>query len=75
MMAVGVKTQPRFTAGPPQLLFERRFDREPCCGLNYDVTPDGEHFVMIQQEGLSELSQIHVITNWVEELKRLVPDN
>ncbi len=75
MMAVEVKTQPGFAAGAPRLLFEGRFDPKPCCGLNYDVTPDGERFVMIQQEGELELSQIHLITHWVEELKRLVPTN
>ena len=72
MMGVEVKTQPRFAASAPRLLFEGRFQRDPCCAANYDVTADGERFVMIQGEGGGRLSQIHVITNWVEELKRVV---
>ena len=38
---------------------------------SYDVAPDGQRFVMITAE--SELTQIVVVLNWFEELKRLVP--
>ncbi len=46
---------------------------------NYDVTPDGQRFVMIRtEESTTESSgttQITLVLNWFEELKRLVPTN
>ena len=46
---------------------------------NYDVTRDGQGFVMIRTpESSAESSgttQINLIQNWFEELKRLVPTN
>jgi len=38
----------------------------------YDISPDGQRFVMIKEQGES---QINVVLNWFEELKRLVPTN
>ncbi len=42
--------------------------------LPYNVAPDGQRFVVIE-EGESEpaVTQLIVVQNWVEELKRLVP--
>ena len=40
----------------------------------YDVTPDGQRFVMVQAaEQEAGATQINVVLNWFEELKRLVP--
>ena len=38
----------------------------------YDVAPDGEGFIMIRTSDRAA-ARIHVILNWVEELKRRVP--
>ncbi len=41
---------------------------------NYDVTPDGQRFVMVkpsEQQGAA--TQINVVLNWFEELKQRVP--
>jgi serine/threonine protein kinase/Tol biopolymer transport system component len=51
-------------AGKPQPLFEGRF------GSYYDVSADGQHFVMVK---MGESHPIRVVLNWAEELKRLVP--
>ena len=41
---------------------------------NYDVTPDGQRFLMIKEERRSRIStDQHRCQNWFEELKRLVP--
>jgi hypothetical protein len=40
----------------------------------YDLTPDGQRFVMIKT-GDEENLQITVVLNWFEELTRLVPVN
>ena len=40
----------------------------------YDITPDGQQSLMIERREMSRVSsQIHVVVNWTEELKRLVP--
>ena len=73
MMAVAVSTEPDFTAGKPRILFEGPY--ETVTGGNYDVSPDGRRFVMIQSEEESTPKQIHVVLNFSEELKRLAPAN
>jgi Tol biopolymer transport system component len=45
---------------------------------DYDITPDGQQFLMIFEQGKSDspefsTPQINVVLNWFEELKRLVP--
>ena len=42
---------------------------------NYDVTPDGERFLMVRNETppLENVTELHVVLNWFEELKRRVP--
>ncbi len=39
----------------------------------YDVTLDGERFLMIQEKVSTSSASIDVILNWTEELKRRVP--
>jgi hypothetical protein len=48
-------------------------DRRPFRG--YDVTPDGQHFLMVREiaQPPARLSQIVLVQNWTEELKRVVP--
>ena len=63
-MAVSVTTQPTFVAGRPKILFERRLDA-------YDVAPDGR-FLMYESNPEAAPTQLIVVFNWFEELKRLV---
>ena len=78
MMAVDIETDPAFTAGTPSLLFEISF-RPSLGGRNapYDVTADGQQFVMVQEIGIAdsevEPPQINIVQNWFEELKERVP--
>ena len=39
----------------------------------YDISPDGQHFVMIRGEGETGPTGFKVVQNWFQELKRLVP--
>jgi Tol biopolymer transport system component len=73
MMAADVKTDPTFTVGKPRRLFEGHYVVEPARHTNYDVAADGQRFVMIQVDEESAPTQINVVLNWFEELKRLVP--
>jgi len=70
MMAVPVETGALFQMGKPAVLFEAPFSDPDYASAQYDVSPDGEHFVMIQEAGPT---QIHVVQNWFEELKEHVP--
>jgi len=77
MMAVDVTTQPTFTPGQPKALFDDKYEPDPTGGQrpNYDVSRDGQRFLMIkpnEQQGQTA-TQIHVVLNWFEELKRRVP--
>ena len=71
MMAVAVRTVPTFTTEKPRLLFEGSYVLRPNVA-NYDVSLDGQRFLMIKEEGQAP---INVILNWFEELERLVPTN
>ncbi len=74
MMVVSIQTESTFQAGTPRVLFEGMYlDGEADMISNYDVTPDGQQFVMVRSAQASEQIQIHVVLNWFEELKRLVP--
>ena len=78
MMAVDITTEPAFRAGTPRLLFDAEWEVPTLGGqANYDVSPDGQRFVMIQasEEQQEAVTQINVVLNWFEELKRLVPTN
>ena len=73
LLAVSIETDPTFIAGNAEVVFERQY-ANPQGGRTYDISPDGERFLMIKQvESASEASQIIVVQNWFEELKRLVP--
>jgi Tol biopolymer transport system component len=74
MMAVDVATQPSFTAGKPRMLFEGRYEPTPATAPNYDVSPDGQRFLMLKPSETEQApTQITVVLNWFEELKRRVP--
>jgi len=42
-------------------------------GPRFGVAPDGQHFAILAENPDSPAREIHVILNWFEELKRLVP--
>ena len=41
---------------------------------NYDVSPDGQRFLMVKAgEQESAATQLNVVLNWSDELRRLAP--
>ena len=71
-MAVSISTEPEFKAGAPRLVFEGEYIN--VAGLSYDVAPDGKRFLVLKpQYDDSKVSELHVVANWFEELKRLAP--
>jgi Tol biopolymer transport system component len=73
MMAVDISTQPELRIGKPRVLFEGPYNPGPTFGRNFDVTSDGQSFVMTKRPDETIPQQINVILNWFEELERLVP--
>jgi serine/threonine-protein kinase len=75
LMAVGISTQPGFVAGKPRQLFKGGYLLSSFGVPNYDVSPDGQRFLMVKPVGQEQAvpTQINVVLNWTEELKRLVP--
>jgi serine/threonine-protein kinase len=75
MMAVDISMQSAFTFGKPRMLFEGPYEPTPITYPNYDVSPDGQRFLMLKPVGQERTAptQINVVLNWTEELKRLVP--
>ena len=39
----------------------------------YDVSPDGQQFLMIKAAGTEQAPSIVVVLNWLEELKAKLP--
>jgi serine/threonine protein kinase/Tol biopolymer transport system component len=75
VMAVEISTQPSFVAGKPRMLFEGPYLPTPLTNPNYDVSPDGQRFLMLKPSESAEAAptQINVVQNWFEELKQRVP--
>jgi len=75
MMAVDIATQPSFAAGKPRMLFEGQYETTPNSLTNYDVSADGQRFLMLKPTEQTEAppTQINVVLNWFEELKQKVP--
>ena len=77
LMVVDIETEPGFTAGTARLLLEGYFPRSLGRVPRYDVTADGERFVMMQDAAITdneaEPPQIITVLNWFEELKERVP--
>ncbi|MHC4171450.1 MAG: protein kinase domain-containing protein [Planctomycetota bacterium] len=75
MMAVAIETEPSLTVGKPEILFEGPyvFSRS----RDYDISPDGQRFLMIKEseeiEETSARTELIVVENWFEELKRRAP--
>ena len=78
MMAVSVDSGSTFTKGRPRLLFEGPYLADPGGIIqNYDVSLDGERFLMVKPARATGAgparTDIIVVSNWFEELQRLVP--
>jgi len=75
MMAVDIATQPGFAAGTPRMLFEGKYEAAPVPSADYDVSSDGQRFLMLKSSEQEQAAptQINVVLNWFEELKRRVP--
>jgi serine/threonine-protein kinase len=82
IMAVPIQPGPGFSAGDPKMIIDGPYAGVPgrgvvaLSGRTYDVSRDGQRFLMIKGSASTEAAapmQIIVVQNWLEELKHLVP--
>jgi Tol biopolymer transport system component len=74
MMAVNVTIDgDRFVAAEPRRLFDAAFGT-PGPSRGYDVTADGQRFLVVQNDDPppESATELVLVVNWLEELKRLV---
>ncbi|MGI8423531.1 MAG: protein kinase domain-containing protein, partial [Chloroflexota bacterium] len=79
LLRVGVARGPSWATTTPALLVKEGYFTIPSWwGRSYDISPDGQRFLMIKEgaaDGTAKPVSMIVVQNWVEELKRLVPRN
>jgi len=74
MVVVEVLPGEEFATGPEQVLFSATAYRSDFYHAAYDVSADGERFVMIRISDSGSLDEeLIAVENWFEELNRLVP--
>ncbi|MFP8873719.1 MAG: hypothetical protein VCB42_04090, partial [Myxococcota bacterium] len=82
VMVVSVEANEVLRASAPELLFTGNYDLDNSAGgiggvPNYDVSLDGDRFVMVKSDRQNEESgsgpQITVVLNWFEELEERIP--
>jgi len=71
LMAVTLGVDATSTASPPKLLFQGQFEKTRFGGRNsnYDVSPDGNRFIMIRRKNPVQPTVIHVVLNWPKALR------
>ena len=72
MMVVDVESGDNFNASRPRLLFPGNFEVGIAGNPSYDVTADGQRFLMIKQSATAGASQLRIVLNWIEELEQQV---
>ncbi|HEX6883716.1 MAG TPA: protein kinase [Planctomycetota bacterium] len=74
VMVVPVRLEPDFSAGRPELLFETDLSGRGTAGIRgFDVSADGQRFLMVRERSASGGSELHVVLGVFEELLRLAP--
>jgi Tol biopolymer transport system component len=69
LMAVGIQNGSGFEAGPPQPLFQARFDMTPSRD-RYLPTADGQRFLTVAPLGREAMTPTTVVVNWYADLGR-----
>ena len=73
--SVDVQTESGFSAGKPRLLFEQPGYDDGIPIRGWDISADGDRFLMVKLEERKPqpLTEIVLVQNWFEELRRLAP--
>ncbi len=76
LSVVDVRAASGFTASRPKRILDRSFFVvADSAAQTYDVSTDGKRFLMIEEDPEDAIAptEIHLVLNWFEELKRLAP--
>jgi serine/threonine-protein kinase len=71
MMVVEVSGYPDLTLSQPRPLFDQRYVFQSLTVATYDVSTDGQRFLMLKDE--AGAGRLNVVLHWLEELKQRVP--
>ena len=71
--AVPIQTEPVLSVGEPRRLFESAGYTSGGGTEHWDIAPDGRFVMLKEHETLPPLARVHVVINWLEELKAQVP--
>lgn len=69
MMAVDTQSTPSFSAAVPRKLFEFK-DLPGTRNRDYDISPDGQRFLMVKSSEDEGVRELVFVENWFEELRR-----
>jgi serine/threonine-protein kinase len=72
ILAVQIDVEAGVSARNPRILFEGPYLPSAATFPFYDISPDGERFLMLKpvESQTAAPTQIHVVLNWFEELKQ-----
>ena len=77
MWVVDVRTDGGFTTSKPRLLFEKPGYANGSPLRCWDLSLDGQRFLMVklEQRKPTPVTELTLVQNWFEELKRLLPSS
>ena len=75
LMRAGIKRGLELEIEVPQPLFVTRIKHTLEMPQQYDVSPDGQRFLINTLLEEEDAASITLVLNWFEELKRLAPTN
>jgi len=74
MMVVPIDTRSPVTVGTPHVVFERQYYRTLPGTRTHSIAADGSRLLMIKtNDTTTRADQLHVVLNWYDELRRLLP--
>jgi len=74
IIAVEVQTGATIAFGKPTMLFKRRFSNPGGLVRDFDLSPDGQRFAVIDYStAMLPPTELILVQHWDEELKRLAP--
>ncbi len=75
MWVVDVQIGPEFSAGKSRFLFDTTGYGQLVNYRDYDISPDGRHFIMVKPGAIAQqpITEMILVLGWFEELNRLCP--
>lgn len=75
MWTVDIQTEPYLSAGKPRFLFEKKGLSASAPSRGYDISLDDQRFLMVKVEEREPqpVTEMILIQNWFQEIKRRVP--